>query len=130
MRDRRVVISHTHVLQDNDDLTLGAMNPWRTQTLFHLLPRRWRKSAYVSIFVRSLFVVQHSLQECDSSFRGGPTVSHRWWSRAPIAGERHTPDIFGGSIGLTGQGLANAYGVQQPQASLKNLLKRRRKCRR
>ena len=93
MRDRRVVISHTHVLQDNEDLTQSAMYPWRTQTFFHLLPQRWRKSAYRSIFFRSRFVVHHSLQECDSSFRGGPIVSHRWWSRPPIAIERRPPEV-------------------------------------
>ena len=86
-RDRRVVISHTHVLQDNDDLTQGAMNPWRTQTLFHLLPQRWRTSAYRSIFFRSRFVVHHSLQECDSSFRGGPTVSQSVLSQTGSRGK-------------------------------------------
>ena len=68
-------------------LTQSAMNPWRTQTLFHLLPQRWRKSAHRSIFFRSRFVVHHSLQECDSSFRGGPTVSQSVLSQTGSRGK-------------------------------------------
>ena len=33
-RSKSCHFAHTHVLQDNEDLTLSAMNPWRTQTLF------------------------------------------------------------------------------------------------
>ena len=51
----------------------------------------YSKSAYRSIFFRSRFVVHHSLQECDSSFRGGPTVSQsvlsQTGSRGNIEGE-------------------------------------------